>query len=49
MKSLLTKAGADGKNILFMFSDAQVGSERSYIYEDLNNMLNTGDIPNLFT
>lgn len=44
----MTKAGSDCKNTVFMIADNQIG-ERTYIYEDLNNLLNVGDIPNLFS
>jgi dynein heavy chain len=44
----MIKAGSDAKNVVFMIADNQIG-DRTYIYEDLNNMLNISDIPNLFT
>ena len=40
-------AGADNKNMVFMMTDNQIG-DRTYIFEDLNNLLNISDIPNLF-
>ena len=38
-------AGIDGKGLCFLMTDTQIISE-SFI-EDINNLLNTGEIPNL--
>ena len=46
LKSLLLKAGIDGKPIVFLFSDSQIVFET--FMEDINMLLNTGDVPNLF-
>jgi dynein heavy chain len=46
LKKLLIKAGADGQQSVFLFSDTQLKLE-SFL-EDINNMLNTGEVPNLF-
>lgn len=46
MKSLLLKAGCEGKSIVFLFSDTQIADE-SFV-EDINMILNTPDIPNLY-
>lgn len=46
LKSVLKKAGADGVSVSFIFSDTQV-KEESFL-EDINNILNTGEVPNLF-
>ena len=40
------KAGGDGKQTVFLFSDNQI-KEESFV-EDINMILNTADIPNLF-
>jgi dynein heavy chain len=40
------KAGAEGKPTVFLFSDNQI-KEESFV-EDINMILNTADIPNLF-
>ena len=42
----MSKAGTEGKQIVFLFSDNQIKDE-SFV-EDLNMILNTGDVPNLF-
>lgn len=47
LKLLLHKAGCDGKSTVFLFSDNQIKDE-SFL-EDINIILNTGDIPNLYT
>ncbi|XP_057653134.1 dynein axonemal heavy chain 3 [Diorhabda carinulata] len=46
LKKLLTTAGIVGKPILFLFADTQVADE-SFV-EDINTILNTGDVPNLY-
>lgn len=46
LKKLLIKAGGEGKKCLFLFSDSQV-KEESFL-EDINNLLNTGEVPNIF-
>ena len=46
MKKLLLHAGLDSKPTVFLFSDAQAKDEA--FIEDINSMLNTGDLPNLF-
>ncbi len=43
---MLIKAGADGKPTVFLFSDNQI-KEESFV-EDINMILNTGDVPNIF-
>lgn len=46
MKKLLLHAGIHNKSTVFLFSDSQI-KEESFI-EDINSLLNTGDLPNLF-
>ncbi len=46
LKRVLTCAGASGKETVFLFSDTQIKNE-SFV-EDLNNILNNGEVPNLF-
>lgn len=46
MKDLMFTSGIDGKPICFLMTDTQIISE-SFI-EDINNLLNTGEIPNLW-
>ena len=46
LKDLLVKAGAGKKHVTFLFADTQV-KYPSFV-EDVNSMLNTGTVPNLF-
>jgi dynein heavy chain len=46
MKELMFTSGIEGKSICFLMTDTQIISE-SFI-EDINNLLNTGEIPNLW-
>ncbi|TMW64716.1 hypothetical protein Poli38472_011596 [Pythium oligandrum] len=46
LKKILMTAGAENKPVVFLFSDAQIVQE-SFL-EDINNILNTGDVPNLY-
>ncbi len=46
MKKILKRAGNDGKPTVFLFTDNQIKDE-SFV-EDINMLLNTGDVPNLF-
>ncbi|KAG8190244.1 hypothetical protein JTE90_001328 [Oedothorax gibbosus] len=46
IKKVLSKAGADGKPTVFLFNDNQIKDE-SFV-EDINMILNTGDLPNLY-
>ena len=46
LKLLLRQAGVEGKPTVFLFSDTQIKDE-SFV-EDINNVLNTGEVPNLF-
>jgi len=46
IKKLLTAAGGKGEKNVFIFSDSQIKSE-SFV-EDLNNLLNSGEVPNIF-
>ena len=43
---MLLKAGGEGKQTVFLFSDNQIKDE-SFV-EDINMILNTGDVPNLY-
>jgi dynein heavy chain len=45
MKELMFIAGIEGKQICFAMTDTQIISES--FMEDINNLLNTGEIPNL--
>jgi hypothetical protein len=46
LKRLLRRAGCDSKRIMFLFSDSQIMDEA--FVEDINNMLNAGEVPNMF-
>lgn len=46
LKNLLRQAGEQGKNIVFLFGDHQIKDEA--FLEDINMLLNSGDIPSLF-
>ncbi|KAJ3137918.1 Dynein heavy chain 6, axonemal [Physocladia obscura] len=46
LKKLYISAGVEGKNTVFLLSDTQVKTE-SFL-EDINNILNSGEVPNLF-
>ena len=46
LRTVLKRAGAENKVQVFLFSDTQL-KEESFL-EDLNNILNTGEVPNLF-
>jgi dynein heavy chain len=46
LKRLLRVAGVENKPTVFLFSDTQVKDE-SFV-EDISNLLNSGDVPNLY-
>ncbi|ETV90921.1 hypothetical protein H310_14407 [Aphanomyces invadans] len=46
LKTLLVKAGVHGVPTVFLFTDSQIVDE-SFL-EDINNILNSGEVPNLF-
>ncbi|XP_010796124.1 dynein heavy chain 1, axonemal-like [Notothenia coriiceps] len=46
LKSIMLKAGLENQQITFLFVDTQIKSE-SFL-EDINNILNSGDVPNLY-
>ncbi|XP_054832932.1 dynein axonemal heavy chain 1 [Eublepharis macularius] len=46
IKKIMLKAGLQSLSITFLFTDTQIKSE-SFL-EDINNLLNSGDIPNLY-
>ncbi|KAJ3068699.1 Dynein heavy chain 6, axonemal [Podochytrium sp. JEL0797] len=46
LKKLYISAGVEGKNTVFLLSDTQIKTE-SFL-EDINNILNSGEVPNLF-
>ncbi|KAI7795154.1 dynein axonemal heavy chain 1 [Triplophysa rosa] len=47
IKSIMLKAGLQNVQITFLFVDTQIQSE-SFL-EDINNILNSGDVPGLYT
>ena len=46
LKRLLTQAGGEGKETVFLFNDTQI-KDPAFL-EDINNILNTGEVPNLY-
>ncbi len=46
LRALLLSAGEDNKQLTFLFSDTQIIKEQ--MLEDINNVLNSGDIPALY-
>ncbi|VDM03485.1 unnamed protein product [Schistocephalus solidus] len=46
LKKLYFKAGVEGKSTVFLFTDNQIIMEE--FLEDLNNILNSGEVPSLF-
>ncbi|KAG8227082.1 hypothetical protein J437_LFUL007419 [Ladona fulva] len=47
MKTLVRKTSAGDQHAVFLFTDSQIKDE--LFVEDANNLLNSGEIPNLFT
>ena len=45
LKQLLLKTGKDGKKTIFLFDDTQIVMET--FLEDINNILNSAEVPNL--
>lgn len=45
-KRALLQAGVENKATSFLFVDTQIVNEQ--MLEDINNILNSGDIPNLY-
>ncbi len=46
LKKVLKMAGADCKNVVFLFTDLQIKDEA--FLEDISMVLNTGEVPDLF-
>eukprot|EP00767_Chilomastix_cuspidata_P003405 gnl/Chilomastix_cuspidata/3528.p1 GENE.gnl/Chilomastix_cuspidata/3528~~gnl/Chilomastix_cuspidata/3528.p1 ORF type:complete len:4397 (+),score=382.77 gnl/Chilomastix_cuspidata/3528:1904-13192(+) len=46
LKEVLTVAGVEGQPIIFLFTENQIVDETQL--EDINSILNTGEVPNLF-
>lgn len=46
LKRVMLKAGIEGKSLVFLFSDSQIKDEA--MVEDINMLLNTGHVPNIF-
>lgn len=45
LRQVLLYAGGDMKPVTFLFVDTQILKDN--MLEDINNILNTGDVPNL--
>eukprot|EP00743_Colponemidia_sp_Colp-15_P006911 GILK01007459.1.p1 GENE.GILK01007459.1~~GILK01007459.1.p1 ORF type:complete len:1899 (+),score=393.41 GILK01007459.1:93-5789(+) len=46
LKRILRKAGGEGVQSVFLFTDSQIKDE--CFVEDINNLLNSGEVPNLY-
>jgi dynein heavy chain len=46
IKTFMMKTGVEGNDVVFLFTDSQIVVET--MLEDLNNILNTGEVANLF-
>ncbi|XP_075305326.1 dynein axonemal heavy chain 3 [Odontesthes bonariensis] len=46
LKRIMLKAGIEGKSLVFLFNDSQIKVEA--MLEDIDMLLNTGDVPNMF-
>ncbi|XP_047672459.1 dynein axonemal heavy chain 6 isoform X2 [Tachysurus fulvidraco] len=46
LRKLYKLAGVEGQDMVFLFTDTQIVVEE--FLEDINNMLNSGEVPNLF-
>ncbi|MED6291229.1 Dynein heavy chain 3, axonemal, partial [Characodon lateralis] len=46
LKRILLKAGIERKSLVFLFNDSQITDEA--MLEDIDMLLNTGDVPNIF-
>ena len=46
VKKVLMQAGVENKPTSFLFVDTQIINEQ--MLEDINNILNSGDVPNLY-
>lgn len=47
LKKMLRTAGVENKPAVFLASDSQIRDDR--YFEDINSLLNIGEVPNLFT
>ncbi|KAL0216159.1 hypothetical protein P9112_008343 [Eukaryota sp. TZLM1-RC] len=46
LRSMYNKAGIEGKSVVFLLTDSQIVDD-SFL-EDVNNILNSGEVPNLY-
>jgi dynein heavy chain len=47
LKSMYKSLGIDNKKLVFTFAESDIKQE--FFIEDLNNILNVGEVPNLYT
>ncbi|XP_071452908.1 dynein axonemal heavy chain 1-like [Hetaerina americana] len=47
LKEMMLEAGLHGAELVFLFTDNQIKSET--FLEDINNILNAGDVPNIYS
>lgn len=46
MKRILKESGGKNRNVVFLFSDTQIKKE--YFLQDIDSLLNSGEVPNIF-
>jgi dynein heavy chain len=46
VQKIMLQSGVAGKQVVFLFTDTQIVNES--LLEDINNVLNTGEVPNLW-
>jgi len=47
LKTVLTESGGKNRSTIFLFAEGQVKEE--YFLQDIDALLNSGEVPNLFT
>lgn len=47
LKIILKESGGKNRSIVFMFAERQI--ENDYFLQDIDTLLNSGEVPNLFT
>lgn len=47
LKTMLKESGGKNQSIVFLFAEGQIKEE--YFFQDIDALLNAGEVPNLFT